>query len=176
MTTYYEILEVKNNASEAEIRKAYYKLSRTHHPDRHGDEQKSAAINMAYEVLSKPDLRLKYDAQLMLDGLFGDAKLLVKRIYDNKEWIKMSLCVSMGSLIGGLVTMPFSTTISYKLLWTSLAINSYLGYRLVSAVLDVRKQVAVGKNSFFQPANASSFLQLTDYPHQSSDAVLPPQQ
>lgn len=62
---YYSILGVKRDASEADIKKAYRKLARQHHPDVNpGDktaEEKFKKINEAYEVLSDKEKRQKYD-------------------------------------------------------------------------------------------------------------------
>ena len=62
---YYEILEVKRDATEQEIKQAYRRLARKHHPDVNpGDksaETKFKAINEAYEVLSDKEKRGKYD-------------------------------------------------------------------------------------------------------------------
>ena len=48
---YYKILGVSKTATADEIKKAYRKLARTHHPDAGGDEAKFKEINEAYEVL-----------------------------------------------------------------------------------------------------------------------------
>jgi molecular chaperone DnaJ len=62
---YYQILGVSRNASEKEIKQAYRRLARKHHPDLNpGDksaEAKFKEINAAYEVLSDPEKRKKYD-------------------------------------------------------------------------------------------------------------------
>jgi curved DNA-binding protein len=62
---YYQTLGVGQNASQDEIKKAYRKLARQHHPDVNpGDasaEDRFKEINEAYEVLSDPDKRQKYD-------------------------------------------------------------------------------------------------------------------
>ncbi len=62
---YYELLGVKRDASEQEIKQAYRRLARQYHPDVNpGDkstEAKFKAINEAYEVLSSKQNRQKYD-------------------------------------------------------------------------------------------------------------------
>src|SRR6188768_2394571 len=62
---YYETLGVSKTASDDEIKSAFRKLARKHHPDVAKDkataEEKFKQINEAYEVLSDPDKRRKYD-------------------------------------------------------------------------------------------------------------------
>ena len=58
---YYDILGVKKDASADEIKKAFRKLARKHHPDAGGDEEKFKEINEAYEVLSDAEKRAQYD-------------------------------------------------------------------------------------------------------------------
>ena len=65
MANYYEIIGVPKNASEKDIRQAFRKLARKYHPDLNPGDTKAEAsfkrINEAYEVLSDPDSRKKYD-------------------------------------------------------------------------------------------------------------------
>ncbi len=65
MADYYDILGVSRTADEKEIRQAYRRLARQHHPDVNPGDDASAerfkSINAAYEVLSDSDKRTKYD-------------------------------------------------------------------------------------------------------------------
>ncbi len=58
---YYDILGIKKSASADEIKKAFRKLARKHHPDAGGSEEKFKELNEAYEVLSDPEKRAQYD-------------------------------------------------------------------------------------------------------------------
>jgi curved DNA-binding protein len=68
----YKTLEISENATEAEIKKAYRKLARQYHPDINkeaGAEDKFKEINAAYEILSDKEKKAQYDRAG--DGMFG---------------------------------------------------------------------------------------------------------
>jgi len=68
----YKTLEVSENASDAEIKRAYRKLARKYHPDVNkeaGAEEKFKEINSAYEILSDREKKAQYDQ--VGDGMFG---------------------------------------------------------------------------------------------------------
>ena len=62
---YYQVLGVKRDADEKEIKRAYRKLARKFHPDHNPDdaaaEERFKDVTEAYEVLGDPDKRTKYD-------------------------------------------------------------------------------------------------------------------
>src|SRR3972149_3736014 len=62
---YYDVLGLKRGASQKEIKQAYRKLARKHHPDVNpgdkGAEERFKDINRAHEVLSDVAKRAKYD-------------------------------------------------------------------------------------------------------------------
>ena len=69
MTNLYDTLGVAKNASADEIKKAYRKLAREHHPDASGgDEARFKEIQGAYDVLSDDEKRKAYDAYGSTNG------------------------------------------------------------------------------------------------------------
>lgn len=66
---YYKVLGVANDADERQIKAAYRKASKQYHPDKAAKqgiskedaEKKMASINEAYEVISNPELRARFD-------------------------------------------------------------------------------------------------------------------
>ena len=68
---FYDVLGVKRDASDKEIKTAFRKLAQKYHPDAGGDEAKFKEISEAYETLSDPKKRKEYDQLLMFGGIPG---------------------------------------------------------------------------------------------------------
>ena len=65
MKNWYAVLEVSESASPEVIRAAWRLLQRKYHPDKPGgNEEQSKLINIAFDVLSDPDRRAAFDAEL----------------------------------------------------------------------------------------------------------------
>lgn len=86
----YDILGVERDASEAQIRSAFRKLTFKHHPDRYAVDDRPKAeerfqeITEAFNVLSHPESRKKYDEELAQGQLGGsgamDSKEIARRL------------------------------------------------------------------------------------------------
>src|ERR687893_1474305 len=79
---YYKTLGVDKKASQDDIKKAYRKLARQYHPDTNKDsgaEDRFKEVSEAYDVLSDPDQRRRYDA-------FGPSFRQVPEGVDPETW------------------------------------------------------------------------------------------
>lgn len=63
-TKFYDILEVKPDASDSDLKKSFRKMALIYHPDKNSSpeaSEKFKEISLAYEVLSNPEKRQIYD-------------------------------------------------------------------------------------------------------------------
>ena len=103
MKDYYKILEVEEKASQDEIKKSYRKLAALYHPDKNPQgEEKFKEVAEAYEVLSNPEKRQKYDNrgnnpfqgtayEDMFNQMFGGAKSQPRRKSAPDKIIKVQI-------------------------------------------------------------------------------------
>ncbi len=98
MTNYYELLKVSQKASNAEIKSAYRRLARKHHPDVNGGEnearaaQEFARIAKAYEILGNPQTRAEYDKKILRQQFnrSSDGSVLDSENAHAKRWRQMA--------------------------------------------------------------------------------------
>lgn len=89
---YYQVLNVDRNAPQAEIKKAYRRLSRKYHPDNAGEKAREQfeKIQEAYAVLGNEEKRTAYDRQAAGKATNGERRenrphTGNKRQYDKQE-------------------------------------------------------------------------------------------
>ncbi|HSL12605.1 MAG TPA: molecular chaperone DnaJ [Actinomycetota bacterium] len=81
----YEVLGVSRDASHEDIKRAYRRLAREHHPDVNGDpaaEERFKELTGAYEILSDPEKRARYDAYGATGGPAGQPFSDLQDIFD----------------------------------------------------------------------------------------------
>ena len=61
MTNPYDILGVDNSSSDADIKTAYRRMAKKHHPDAGGDEKHFAEISNAYDQIKNADSRFNWE-------------------------------------------------------------------------------------------------------------------
>ena len=107
---YYSILGVNNISDEKSIKKAYYKLSFTNHPDKGGDHIIFSEMTEAYDVLCSEqlfDIKIDFDYQKEKTNLDNFKKNEVLDIYMNidetfdgtleyERWVKCKTCDGTG--------------------------------------------------------------------------------
>jgi DnaJ-class molecular chaperone len=91
MTDYYNILGIPKGASEDEIKKAYRKLAREHHPDKGGNKEHFQKIQEAYETLSNPQKRHEYDNPVVNSFPFGNFDITQTRCANHNYVCKITL-------------------------------------------------------------------------------------
>jgi len=83
---YYTTLGIPKDSTEKDIKKAYYKLSFTHHPDKGGDASVFAEMTEAYNVLS--EFREEYDSKSKYGANYDESYELLNYEFDQykKGW------------------------------------------------------------------------------------------
>ncbi|MDO5564953.1 MAG: DnaJ domain-containing protein [Eubacteriales bacterium] len=88
---YYEILEVNYNATELEIKRSFRRLAKIYHPDVNKNSEENAfmvQILKAYEILSDPILRKKYDTMLGIENNYEYHDINNDDYEEIELWIK----------------------------------------------------------------------------------------
>lgn len=111
--TYYQLLGVRRNATSAEIRDAYVRLMKRHHPDAapsRGGPDFSALLNRCYAVLRDPLARSRYDAQLsslaQVPNMTGAMRWSTSRGHRPRLRLTVALLVMLAVALTSLVLLP----------------------------------------------------------------------
>lgn len=104
-TAYYEILGVEITATTEEIKKAYRRLAIKFHPDKNRDdpnaEERFKQISVAYQTLSDPALRKKYNEfgsrESQPEGGFMDPEAFFSQLFGGEKFIPFIGQISLGS-------------------------------------------------------------------------------
>lgn len=106
-TKYYDLLGVPADASQAEIKKAYYKAAMKHHPDKNIDNREEAErrfkeIGEAYQILSDESLRRRYDEfgiGAEPEGGFRDPREFFKQTFGGEAFVDIIGEISFARLL-----------------------------------------------------------------------------
>ena len=79
----YQILKIDPNSEPEEIKKAYRKLVKIHHPDKGGDPKAMLEINAAWEILKKKNKNL--NERLKVDDVSNYSKNYSRPKYKNEK-------------------------------------------------------------------------------------------
>eukprot|EP00747_Dinoflagellata_sp_TGD_P030086 gnl/TRDRNA2_/TRDRNA2_134389_c0_seq1.p1 gnl/TRDRNA2_/TRDRNA2_134389_c0~~gnl/TRDRNA2_/TRDRNA2_134389_c0_seq1.p1 ORF type:complete len:524 (+),score=118.85 gnl/TRDRNA2_/TRDRNA2_134389_c0_seq1:186-1757(+) len=134
---YYAILGVSRDADAAEVKTAYYKLSKQWHPDKNTDDKRKATrmfqkVAEAYQVLSDPAARAKYD-QYGKAGLEGnvhvDASLLFSMMFGGGRFEHLIGELQMAFMCGVALDEPKDNQSSWEQMksmdaWQTTRVNN----------------------------------------------------
>ncbi len=138
---YYDILQVSKNSSLDEIKKSYRKLALKYHPDKNNSpeaEDKFKSISEAYQVLSDPEKKSKYDQ-------FGEKP----EIFESPEEMFTKIFSELDPLLGGFLTKTL-TGIVDKMQRNNIweIIEDLDKNKLMEEGTDILKKIALRKMKF----------------------------
>jgi curved DNA-binding protein CbpA len=140
---HYEVLGVAHDADGSEVRRAYLRLAREHHPDRSGgDPDRMRAVNAAWAVLGDPMRRRQYDLDQALRRPAPEQPRAasVRADLDDDEPVRVT--IALPRLVTMLPAGLFGAAIVSAIGGTVLRLPAVLGLALMFFVLSVLFLVA----------------------------------
>jgi len=104
--TYYDVFELNQRATPQQVRTAYLRLMKQHHPDTSTAQQTPdfvALINLCYETLSDPEKRAAYDAELRRSTIAAPASSTppsTARQRRSPRWLAVAVLAGAGCFAG----------------------------------------------------------------------------
>lgn len=106
-TKYYDTLGVPSDATPEAIKKAYYRAAMKYHPDKNLDDKPAAELKFkeiaeAYQVLSDPALRLRYDETGLAgepEGGFMDPHLFFQQMFGGEAFVDIIGEITLAKLM-----------------------------------------------------------------------------
>lgn len=104
---HYEALGVQPNATPAEVKKAYYALSKNAHPDKNNNDSRAEAafkkIGSAYETLMDPDKRKRYDLSQPSPSSASKKSDFGEALFNKLSGALKSFCSSVSKFVDSLI-------------------------------------------------------------------------
>lgn len=109
--TYYDLLQVPHDATSSQIRKQYYLMAMKYHPDKNPDDPEAEAkfkkVSEAYQILSDPKLRSRYDTlgaqELSPEGGFMNPEDVFRSLFGGEKFVTIIGEISLGRLLAELM-------------------------------------------------------------------------
>ena len=131
------------DADAAEVRQAYLRLARTHHPDRTGgDADRMQAVNAAWAVLGDPIRRRQYDVERALHQPPPDPWPTAVPVDDLDDEVPVRITIALPRAVTMLPAGLFGGSVVAGMLGIVLRLPGLLGLALLLFVLSVLFLVA----------------------------------
>lgn len=151
MASYYEVLKISQNATNAEIKSAYRRLARKLHPDVNNASENTSAefakIAKAYEVLGNPPTRADYDKKLLREQFSRtSASVLNSENQHAKRWRQMAYDRRYNEIIDRMIADERRETLALqKIIFPLVALFVSTGFVAALKPMVWAKSAIVGK-------------------------------
>ena len=151
MASYYEVLKISQNATNAEIKSAYRRLARKLHPDVNVAADNASAefakVAKAYEVLGNPQTRADYDKKILREQFSaGGASVFNSENQHAKRWRQMAYDRRYNEIIDRMIADERRETLALqKIIFPLVALFVSTGFVAILKPMVWAKSAIVGK-------------------------------